>query len=256
MSKVTDKILETIKSKHIAPKPHWQFLIKRYLIWSMAILSTIIGSFSFSVLIFKIVNSDWDIYRYLDRNVFEHMFTTLPYIWFVFLALFIILAYYNARHTKGAYKYQAYWFVVASILVSMILGGIFYAFGFAPRVNLFAERLPILRDLMQNRDEIWLDPSNGLLAGEITEMLSGVGMFELKDFDNNVWIIISSDELVIPSHLEILKGVKVRIIGELQDKEIFEADRIMPYQMGPGIIKGGINKEEACRKSSNCKIFK
>ena len=239
MSQITDKILDTIKGKQLKPKPRWHFIMRQILIWSTSLLSVVVGSFAFSVISFRMVNNDWEILKFINRSPIAHVLNTLPYIWIVLLVLFVGLAYYNARHTKGAYKYQAYWLVIGSIIISMVIGGIFYAFGIGPRVHYAAEKLPFIKELMYDRDKIWKNADEGFIAGEVTEMLSGVGMFQLKDLDSKSWTVRPGDEYYPPPpHFDIEEGVMVRIYGEIIDEESFEAMKVLPYQTGPGIMKG------------------
>jgi len=241
MSNIADKIIKTIKEKNIKPKPRWHFIVRQVLIWLASILSIAVGSFAFSVILFRLVNNDWEILKFINRSPAAHMLNTLPYIWIVLLILFVGLAYYNTRHTKGAYKYHAYWFLIASLLVSIALGGMLYAFGLGPRVHYAAEKIPIIKGLMYDKDLAWDKAEDGFIAGEVTEMLSGVGMFELEDLSNYKWIIRPGEKYYPPPEDFIIEqGVKLRIYGEKIDKEIFEAMKVMPYQKGPGIEKGKI----------------
>jgi len=253
MSDVTKKILDTIKGRNLRPKPRWHFVLRGILIWFFTVASVIIGSLAFSVMIFRIVNNDWEILKFINRSPVAHILNTLPYIWIVLLILFVALAYYNARHTKGAYKYHAYWFIVGSIIVSLVIGGIFYAFGLAPRVHYAAEKLPFIKELMYDRENLWQNAEGGFIAGEVTGMLSGVGMFQLEDLDNKSWVVRPGDEYYPPPpHFIIEEGVMVRIYGEKIDEELFEAIKVMPYQMGPGIMKGQM---PGFRKNGGSKNF-
>ncbi|MFA5134556.1 MAG: hypothetical protein WC505_02080 [Patescibacteria group bacterium] len=242
MNTITNKILDTIKEKRITPKPRWQFLLKQGLVVAVTVLSAIIGSLSFSVMLFRLVNNDWDVVRFLDRSPVQYAFSTLPYVWIILLILFIGLAYYNARHARGAYRHQAYWFIAGSVLVSVVFGSVFYAFGVAPRIHTFAEGVPVFRDFIQDRDRLWLKADTGLLAGEITELFGGDELFELVDFNGAYWIVIPSDNYVPPpAFFKIEEGVQVRMVGEQLDANQFEAELVMPYHIGPGVMKGKIN---------------
>lgn len=253
MITITDKILDTIKGEHLKPKPRWHFIVRQILIWSTALLSVVIGSITFSVILFRMVNNDWEVLKYINRSPVVHAFNTLPYLWLVLLVLFVGLAYYNARHTKGAYKYHGYWFVIGSVVLSLVIGGMLYAVGIGPRVHYTAEKLPFMKELMYDRNQMWMNADDGFIAGEVVEMLSGVGMFELEDLDSRQWVVRAGDEYYPPPpHFIIEEGVMIRIYGEKIDKEIFEAIKILPYQMGPGIMKGGIEIEGSCRRSHNC----
>ena len=241
MSDISKKILDTIKGRELKPKPRWHFIMRQILIWFTALLSVIIGSFTFSVILFRIVNNDWEVLKFINRSPVAHVLNTLPYVWIVLLVLFVALAYYNARHTKGAYKYQAYWFVAGSIVISIAFGSVFYAVGIGPRVHQLGEQVPVFRELMKDRDALWLDPDNGLLAGEVTGILSGVGIFAIEDFNGNYWVVTPAQSYMPPpSHFELEPGAQIRMMGRVLDVELFEAERVMPYNIGPGMNKGGV----------------
>jgi len=239
MSKITDSILNTIKQKKIAPKPRWHFILRQVLLWVASVASIIIGSITFSVILFRLVNNDWEFINYLDRTPLTHAFYTLPYIWIIIMLLFGLLAYYNAKHTKGAYKYNGYWLVIISLITSMAIGGILYAFGIAPKVHMASEKIPIFKDFMYDRDKLWME-KEGFLAGEITEMLSGVGIFKLTDINKKDWTVLPDEEFMpVPEFFILEQGAMVKIFGEQVSDDTFKAIKIMPYEMGPGVHKGG-----------------
>lgn len=239
MSNITDRIINTIKEQHLAPKPRWQFILRRILIWVFAISSAIIGSLSFSVMIFVLVNNDWEVLEYIDRTPLQHAIETLPYIWILLLILFVALSYYNAKHTKGAYKHEGYWFIIGSIMLSLVVGTVFYTFGLAPRIHKLVQNLPLFPGLMHDRDDIWMEAENGLLAGEIVANLSDYELFELIDLNDQNWIVVRGDDYIAPPPNFTLKpGMVVRMVGEIEDDNIFGANMIMPYHIGPGMFKG------------------
>ncbi len=244
---LTDKILHTIKEQHIVPKPRWQFLVQRSLVWTAAGFAALLGSVSFSVMLFEVVNNDWEVLEYLPKPPITHVVTTLPYIWIGVLILFIGLAYYNVRHTRGAYKYHAYWLVAASIVFSMVVGGALYGFGLGPKIDrLLAERAPFLFRGPDDRILIWMQPQQGLLAGQVTTMLSGVGMFQLMSFDGNSWIIQPAQDFSMPRRFDPNVGDFVRVIGHIQgsQSDIFVASQVLPLYVGPGISQGVIPHHE------------
>jgi len=81
-----NKILEEIKEKDISPKPRWQFLLKDYCIWVLGGISIFIGGIAFSLIVFVLMNSDWESYRYLSNGFFEHLVKMAPYLWIMVLS--------------------------------------------------------------------------------------------------------------------------------------------------------------------------
>ncbi len=241
MNQLTDKVLSAIKERHIAPKPRWQFLLQRWVIWAAAGFSVLLGSVAFSVMLFRLVNNDWEILEQLERTPLEHLFNTLPVVWLVVLALFIFLAYYNARHTSGAYKYHAYWIVTGSILISFGLGGIMYAVGLAPQVEQFVYgQMPWVGRIHEQRLETWTQPERGLLAGEVVELGNGMTLFQLEGFDGTVWVVRRGTNYVEPFRFNPEVGTFVRVTGMAGTDQayIFVADHVYPLFSGPGVHGG------------------
>jgi hypothetical protein len=171
----------------------------------------------------------------MKKNPISHAFATLPYLWIIIMALFVLLAYYNTRHSRKGYRYGTYGIIIGSVLASVIVGAIMYSFGFAPYVEKFiGERLPGYEKLMHSREEVWKNPEGGFIAGEVIEVFYEDDLFELKDLESKVWTIRPAGEYYLPIHSTIEEGVLVRIYGEKTDEELFEAYKVLPYQVGPG----------------------
>lgn len=242
MNQLTDKVLHAIKEQHIAPKPRWQFLLQRWILWVAAAFSILLGSVAFSVMLFRLVNNDWEVLKLLERTPLEHLIHTLPVLWLVVLVLFVWLAYYNARHTSGAYKYHAYWLVTGSIVMSFGVGSIMYAFGLAPQVEqLVYDQMPWAGGAHERRLETWTQPERGLLAGEVLDLGSGMKLFQLEGFDGTVWVVQRSADYSEPPRFSPAVGAFVRVTGSIGAREqyLFVADHVYPLFSGPG-IRGGI----------------
>jgi hypothetical protein len=245
MTESPNKILDKIKKEKIAPKPKWQFRLEQVGLWFLAMISVLIGSNAVAAIIFRMVNNDWDALKFIERSPIGHTLTTLPYVWIVVLGLFILLAYYNTRHTKKGYKYNTYGVVLGAILASVIVGTFLYIVGFGPRVEMFMQRVPGMEKMMHNREQMWTYPEKGFVAGEITGMLSGVGSFEIIDLENEEWIIVPVEVYIDPRAV-IEVGESVRIFGEIDEPPIFEAYKIMPWEMRPpikDIFEGKMNRQ-------------
>ncbi len=239
MNKISEKILDKIKQQHIIPKPKWQFLLKDYLIWVVFIIATIIGSLSIGVIIHLLVDFDWTAYQYLDKGFFEYFVISLPYLWLVLLIIFVILAYYQFRHTKKGYKYRPYTIVLLSVSVSFILGLSLFAIGTARRADhLLSEAVPSYERMIKRKSHVWMNPENGMLAGKII-FVTNQQSFLLEDLNNKKWTIYNTDAL---KHEVIIIEIDemIRIVGEQRGDNIFNADRIMPWQRMQG--KSGMRK--------------
>ncbi|PIS42887.1 MAG: hypothetical protein COT24_01245 [Candidatus Kerfeldbacteria bacterium CG08_land_8_20_14_0_20_40_16] len=230
-------ILDKIKENKITPKPKWQFRLEQVGIWALAVLSLIIGAKAFAVIIFRLVNNDWEIREHLGRSLLNHALLTLPYLWIIVMVLFILLAYYNARHTKKGYRYSVYGIVIGTVVVSLFLGGILYSTGFGYEIDfLFSENLSGYQKIMPNRGEFWSQPEAGFLSGEVISQKGSNLM--LRSFDGEIWTVDISNTN-IPDFVNINKGSLIRIIGEIVEKEKkFIAKEIFPWSAGPNGLFG------------------
>lgn len=229
---ITQTVLETIKDKKIIPRPKWEFVMKNYFIWTVSIISLIIGSFAFAVIIYMFKNNDWDLYQQIGKNLLNFTLATLPYLWLIFLSLFIFLAYYNFKHTKSGYKYKLNLVIGGSIITSIILGILFYNIGFGQAIdNIFDEKIPVYRRLMMHRAAIWHQPDKGLLFGTI-ESIQAPDRFKLRDLKNNPWIVIHPSKDLRPL-LILNQGLRIKIFGEKINDDSFKAKEIRPLRKIP-----------------------
>jgi uncharacterized protein YdeI (BOF family) len=82
---------------------------------------------------------------------------------------------------------------------------------------------------MQERKKVvWMSPKNGLLAGEISVIISEQEM-RLKDLKGRLWTVMIEDT-VWRGQLNPVKNLKIKLIGRIQDQGRFRADEIRPWQ--------------------------
>ncbi len=193
---LTQKIIEKIEQHKLKPKPKWEFILKEYFVWALATISLIIGSLGFAVVIYMIKNNDWDLYDRVSPSLFSFVFASLPYFWIILLAIFILLVYYIFRQTKAGYKHRIVLIFIFSIVLSILLGTIFYSTGLGAKLERqFDERLPIYRRLMDTRMRMWDRPKDsGILAGRILNILNQQEL-NLEDLHNRHWIVIYNQEI-------------------------------------------------------------
>jgi len=228
MKNLADKIASKIKSEEIKPKSKWIFLLKDYFIWSIFGFSIIIGGLAFVVILFIFTTSDWDMHRYLEGGFGMHFLTVLPRLWIGTLILFLLVAYYNYRHTKSGYRYKAYLVVLASVIMSIAIGTGLFFMGLGSKIEqFFANNLPYYGGYMQHRVEMWNQPEKGLLAGEIVKIKSD-DVLEVKDFNNTIWQIDVSDALWRGGSVTQV-GKQIKIIGTKKTDNEFIAQEVRPW---------------------------
>ncbi|MDD2935018.1 MAG: hypothetical protein PHX25_00930 [Candidatus Pacebacteria bacterium] len=226
-----NKILEAIKEKDISPKPKWQFLLKDYFLWFLGAISVFVGGVAVSLIIFTLINSDWEYYRYLSNSLFEHIVKMAPYLWIVVLGGFVLTADYNFSNTKDGYKYSVPKITGLSILFSIILGGLFYQFGLAYFTDyMLGINMPMYHGFIEKRQDLWNRPEEGLLAGTIVPLEKSDAIL-VKDFDGKEWNVevgrLNRIDFIILDEAET-----VALIGYVKNENTFDACMVKPWRVG------------------------
>ena len=232
MENLGDKVLRKIKEGHIAPKPRWQFLLKDYFIWFVFLVSLLLGSLAFCVALYLLSTNDWDLYQYLHTTLIGHILISIPYLWIGILAVFVLVAHYNFKHTKSGYRRETYFVVGLSVVGSIVLGTFLHTLGAGEKIeDTIAASVPYYEKLTccGNRKDIWDQPASGLLGGTIMVVLDE-NNFELKDFSGTDWRIQEDDDTLEYEPLAIKAGEEVKIIGEKKQDFVFWAREIRPWK--------------------------
>lgn len=222
-SRISEKIIDKIKKEEIKPAPKWHFLLKNYVVWVFFLFSILIGSLSFSVILFFITNSGLDAYAFLNRNPLGGLILSLPRFWLAFLLIFLAVAYYNYKHTKGGYRYNSYLIIILSIIISFIFGSLLFLFGLGKKTDdLLNKNISIYREnTIRHKQRMWGHPEKGFLIGHITKF-NGDKNFTLKDFNEKFWEV-NGEEAVRMGKFPLTEEMEVRIIGASQEPNIFFA---------------------------------
>jgi len=230
MKNISEKVFKRIKDNNIKPKPRWYFVTKNYFIWLTFGISVLLGSFTFSIILFMFKQLDWDIYHYLGDSFVKTVFISLPYLWLIFFILFIWVAYYNFIHTKRGYRFRFISILLISLIISAILGTGLYYNGFGERLeNVFSKNIPYYNRLIYTCEKQWMQPHRGLLAGIITKTELSKNSFMLIDLHNNHWKIDIS-KTIWKGKLTPSPGLKIKLIGKIENNNIFKAIEIRPWQ--------------------------
>jgi hypothetical protein len=232
MDNFGDKVLQKIKKECICPKPRWQFLLKDCFVWFVFLMSLLLGSIAFCVMLHVLFTNDWDLYQYLHTSFVGHILVSIPYLWLVFLALFVFIAYYNFKYTKSGYRHETYFIVGLSIVGSMILGTFLHTLGAGEKIEDFvAESVPEYENIVccSARKDVWVQPARGLLAGRIISVRDDRN-FALKDFAGFSWQIQENDDTLEYDPLQIQPGEDVKVIGEKKMDFVFWAREIRPWK--------------------------
>ena len=229
--------MDSINKMAIKPQPKIRFVIKKVIIWLFAILSVLIGSLSFAVTLYLLFDYDLNAFQHLGINMIFHF---LPYFWFLFLGVFIIVGEYYYRKTTLGYRYRLALVLIIYIIITLAVGSMGYAAGLGATIeNELAKNMPFYQKYLFNKESIWSQPENGLLSGAI-KSVSGKKII-LVDFKNDNWEI-NIEGALIRGRAVIKAGEKIKIIGIKTGNGFFKAQEIRPWQGGQGMGQGRIIK--------------
>jgi hypothetical protein len=203
-------------------------LLKDYFLVASFFVSIIVGAMAVSAIIFMLTVNDWDVYEYLDRSLFEHIFVSMPYLWISALLIFILAAYYNFKYTRRGYHYEMYIIVLASVVISLILGLILFLSGVSEDIhNIFMKQVPFYNNLVYDTRTVWDNPQRGLLGGKIIKV-ENQNDFMLQDFHGKAWLVEREGlKCCNPSFVKV--GEEVEMIGRMEDGNIFFVKMMRPW---------------------------
>ncbi len=206
-----DKILERIEAGQVRPRPKSYFSLKNITIWTLAVLSVLVGGLSVSSIIFRTVNVPAVLPPGMMLAV-PLMVRLAPVLWILLFSLFSFLAYREIRATRKGYKYELSTILLALMLGSVVLGIGFYATGLGARLDHFAERhVPFVGKLDEEQRERWMRPEHGFLIGTVVSVETD--RFTLKDPHNTLWTVLIDEEV---STTSLSAGTRVGVRGTVE----------------------------------------
>ncbi|MCB0653583.1 MAG: hypothetical protein KDC85_20060 [Saprospiraceae bacterium] len=221
------KIIDKIKSEKIQPIPRWRFILKNTAVWAAFILAVALGSISFSIVLFSIQQTDFDLISHMSHSKLEFFLGLLPFFWILSLIIFLLLAIYSIQYSKKGYKLTISRLVGASAALSILAGTLFFIGGGAGKLeNAFANKISLYESLQEKKMKIWMNPQEGFLSGTISD--TGIDLMHIEDFEGKIWEV-HYEGAFIPPVVLLEQGEKVKIIGKLLDKKTFQAEEIRPW---------------------------
>lgn len=228
MTDISKKTLNKIKKEKINPIPKWQFLVKNWVILSAALISALIGALAMAVTFHVAFNRDWFIYRSMPhRPPLGHFLLDLPFIWLALVMITIFIAVYYFAHSKKGYHWSPFWIILAIIIFSLTVGFGFTFLGLGRRIDTFlGGKVPVYRDVEKGAREVWSEPEEGRLGGEITKIEGDI--WSVRDLSGKIWQVDISDVSYVD--LKPAVGSRVKIIGEKTQENLFQAKEIHNWQ--------------------------
>lgn len=222
-------ILEALKNKKIKPHSKLFFRTRKY-----ALITTILGTIIaigaiLSTVIFLILDRDSEIFIYLNRNYYQHLFYGIPFFWiFILIILIYGTIIIQKKIGRGYRNGKERVFPVLLIIISLITWGFFFG-GLKDTIHTFLYRnVPLYRPLTDSKEELWDNPNNGMIFGTINTITADG--FTLDTDDEGSWVIYMTPDTIFDSNLNPLhKGQVVKITGNSNSNNDFEATIVQKW---------------------------
>jgi amino acid transporter len=147
-------IIDEIEKRGLTPRPRWNFLLKRWVFWSLAVVSIFIGAIAVAVAVYVYLDNDGVGTAALLETPLEDILLSIPFIWLFVLALFTVSAYLGLRHTRTGYRYKTTKAVLGVIIVSICLGVLLSIFDFGQTVHHYLlDHTPFYDALIHSSDD-------------------------------------------------------------------------------------------------------
>ncbi len=231
--KKSEELINKIESSNIKQKPRWHYVLENIVFWSIFSLSIILGGIAFSIILYAIGESDFNLLRNLSSTGIRSFVSFLPFIWILFLGVSLMIAGLGIRNTKKGYRYSLLWVLGINILLSVLLGLLFFYTGGGQDIErIFAKRVGIYKGIEERKVSVWSHPEYGFLSGTILEKQSD-DILLLEDFIGEKWQI-NIQNAVMHFGLSLEAGEKIKIIGLILEDNIFTAEEIRIWER-PGL---------------------
>ena len=236
--KASEKLLQKIREREVQPLPRWRFTLRNSLLLAAFLVAVVLGALAFSVILFAIQQTDFNVVSHLSHSRLELFLGLLPVFWIVLLVVFLGIAIYSVQYSSKGYKLTLAKWVGYSAALSILLGSLFFITGGARRLeHAFAVNLSLYESINEKKISLWSMPEQGYLSGEIQAL--DAGAFQIKDFEGKLWTIHHEDAFIPPVVL-LERGEIVKLMGEMTGKNEFVAKEIRPWGgFGSGRGRGG-----------------
>ncbi|MEZ4908145.1 MAG: hypothetical protein R2771_11035 [Saprospiraceae bacterium] len=222
-----DKIEQNIKENNINPTPKWHFQLKDFLIWTMYAIFILIGSISFSIILFAIQQTDFILTDHIGHSALELILVLLPFLWLGTLLVFLIGSFISIYNSKKGYKFSFGKMLGINIGFSIVFGTILFLFGAGEWFEkTFSVYSSTYESIQIKKEKLWTNADSGVVAGTIINLENDT--LYLLDFEKHNWKINIDSAFKVPI-VKLIPDEKVKILGKKYDKNIFIAEKILPW---------------------------
>lgn len=249
-----DCVMGRIESEAILPRPKLFYTTRELTVWSLWILSIVIGAFAVAVVSFVLTHHEYALYEATHENFTTFIFEALPYLWFITFGFMALVAVYNLKHTKHGYRYPLWQIFGSSMVLSLAGGSVLYIFGFGYTIDhVLGRQVPMYISQEKHDATVWENPEEGRLLGSVEKPLTPPEtMITFTDSKGNDWKL-DTTELSDEERTLLIGHNQVRLLGVIADgkAKIFYSCGVFPWLLDKPASRSDF---EATRKEFEMKM--
>ncbi len=228
MKNLIKTTLDKIQKQEIKPKSKIYFYSKNILLWFLFFITFLFTTLAIALIIFFILDLDWDIYQHLNDSYIENLLIAIPHLWLILMLIFSLTSIYIFKKTKKAYKKNIILFISLTFLLSIISAIFLYQTGLSQDINnIFEKNIPQYTQITHNKTDQWSQANKGLLSGTIQQ--TNNYSINILDFSNKNWSIKITPQTIVKGKVLLEINEQIKIIGEKINKNEFQAKEIRPW---------------------------
>lgn len=213
---LTTCIFERIDAERVCPRPRWLFHSRECVVWTLWLVSVIIGALAVAVTLYALAMRQYALYEVTHGSFWWSLATALPYLWLIAFAGMAVFAVYNLRHTKRGYRYPLWQIIASSMLVSVGVGGGLHLVGWGYVADtMLGERLGIYQSQQKYELALWQQPAVGRLVATMVGSTSEPHIIVMRDVAGVEWLVDMA-AVSEADHALLQSGRPVKVLGMVQ----------------------------------------
>ncbi len=157
-------IMGDIYAQKIQPRPKWQYLVGHIFLWSICVLTLLVGAVAFSLMLMELDMPERVFIHWMDMQENTGLLLALPYLWLMGVILALCIGYFLFSRTGRGYKFHMIFVIGALLIGSLLLGWILFS---SHAVQWGESRLqdmqPRYRDFRRGMKRMMPRPEDGVL---------------------------------------------------------------------------------------------
>jgi hypothetical protein len=228
---LSKKVLEKIEKNNIQPKSKLFFVVKNYVFWFFVVLATIVLTFLFVSLFSYIQYIDFSVAERVSGGKIRHLFMFFPYSLLFLILIIFIFGIENFLHTKYSYRIEIKKIFLLIFFIAFVFGGVLSFFVNSEKIENYLSQnsFGLYHRGKIRREQMWVQPYQGLLAGSLLEFSDDKRSFDFIDFSGNLWNVEASS--LTENDISLLNSSEyISIKGKQIDDSLFSVCVISEWQ--------------------------